>query len=123
MRCLAYKIYDRIKSTWLISRIFYDGIKYQHFGAISITGVMADCVHSSSDGDNTFDVNAQGVHPEKWHCELTPCQSKALHELAKMLKPGMRVKISGTSTYDPTHLGIPGHWEVHPVTNIVILGS
>jgi hypothetical protein len=123
LSCWRYRIYDAFKSTWIASKLFYNGGKFQHLGPIVVIGTVADCAHFSSDGDDTFDLTLPGL---RYHCELTVCQSKELHATVTALKPGQRVEVSGVHTHDPNHHILwkkfsGGHEEIHPVTEVKIL--
>lgn len=118
MFCFAYKAYDRFKRSWLASKVFFGGDKFQHFEEIYLEGVVADRDQHTTDGDNTFDLNVDGMN---WHCEVTPCSPCEVLKAARALKPGTKVKVTGNRTWDPTHLGTPGHWEIHPVKGIQVL--
>lgn len=124
LSCPRYKALDWFKQTWLASKLFYSGQRFQHFGPITITGTVEDCVHSATDGDCVFDL--LGDNGTAWHCELTPCQPPALHELARSLQIGSRATVSGTKTFDPPHhIGWKhfggGDNEIHPVVDILPL--
>ena len=119
MRCFLYRIYDRLKSTVVFSQLFYYGQKFQHFEPITCTGTVVLCEHGPQrDGDTNFDIMTEG---QRFHCEVTPCQSKDLRQLAQGLELGEMVKVSGVRTYDPDHhflwVKLPGGGaEIHPVT-------
>ena len=123
MRCLLYRAYDCWKQTWLASKLNYGGQRFQHFGSIVRDGFVCACEHHATDGDCCFDIRAGDGN---WHCEVTPCASPEIHELAGKLHLGMSVKITGTHTFDPAHHIGPksfrgGGAEIHPVTGIEIL--
>ena len=119
MRCFAYRLYDRLKSTWVFSQLFYYGKKFQHFDPIVCVGTVVESDHPETDGDSTFDILSDDG--QRFHCELTPCQSQDLRQMAQSLELGERVKVSGVRTYDPDHhflwVKLPGGGaEIHPVT-------
>lgn len=117
IRCFAYRLYDRAKDFWPIRQIFYGGATYQHYNYVATVGEVTAVQRGSVDGDWTFDIlTAQGPI----HCEITPCYPFPADRLAK-LAPGQTVWVGGTRTFDPTHLGDPAHWEIHPVQRLVIL--
>lgn len=124
LACLRYRCYDRAKQTWLAAKLFYYGQRYQHFGPITVTGTVVDCVHKNPDGDTCFDVIDLGG---RWHCEVTPCSDPELVGRVLGIKgTGARVVVRGTKTFDPNHhIGprkfVGGGNEVHPVLSIEVL--
>ena len=120
MRCLAYRAYDAFKQTWLASKLFFRGQRYQHFETITVDGQVDACWHNAGDGDRCFDLQSGG---NRWHCEVTPCASDSLKKLVATLHLGQRVRVTGTRTYDPPHHIGPakftgGKNEIHPITAI-----
>lgn len=114
-RCLAYRAYDLSKSSFPIRWLIFGGGKYQHFGGLAIEGTVVSISGGSLDGDWTF--NVQLSDGKQFHCEITPCFPIDVSNLAL----GDRVRVSGVSTFDPTHFDIPGHWEIHPVRSLDIV--
>ena len=122
LSCWRYKLYDWAKQTFPGRWLFYSGQRFQHFGPITVTGTVKDCVHSATDGDVCYDLLAEDG--TQFHCELTPCQSSDLHKTAMALKVGDKVQVSGTKTFDPPHRILwkkfnGGNLEIHPVESIV----
>ena len=121
LSCPRYKALDWFKRTWLASKLVYYGQRFQHFGPITATGTVQDCVHSATDGDVCFDL--LGDDKKDWHCELTPCQPASVHDAAMSLQIGSRAIVSGIKTFDPPHhiawkKFAGGGNEIHPVTDI-----
>lgn len=117
IRCGLYRAYDWSKDFPPIRLIFFRWRKYQHFNYVATTGKIVYIKGGTTDGDWTFDIQtAQGPI----HCEVTPCFRHDRSILPK-LAVGQTVWVAGTRTYDPTHLGTPGHWEIHPVESVRIL--
>lgn len=131
IQCLGNKIYDRFKQTWLASKLFFGGNRFTHFGTKTLEGFVSECEKKAFDGDTVFDLHipvSKACAPDgncyminALHCELTPCQSEALHREARALKIGDHVIVTGRFTFDPNHLGHPSHFEIHPVTDLRVL--
>lgn len=126
LKCLLYTVYDWSKSTWVISKLFYGGEKFTHFEDITVQGLVQSVQGGSTDGDWTFDVVVLGkqLSPPGWnqlHCEVTPCYPIPQSTLS-VLQKGTVVRVSGTRTYDPPHLGNTSHYEIHPVKSLEIIG-
>lgn len=125
LTCVASKAYDAFKQTWLASKLFYYGKRFQHLGEITLIGTVVDCPKKASDGDACFDLAVPGL-PTR-HCEATPCYP-AQQAIARSLKVGNRVRVQGTDTVDPNHHIGPheftgGGNEIHPVKDIQLLGG
>ena len=114
-RCLGYRAYDRAKSSFPVRWLIFGGAKYQHFRDFSAVGKVTHINGGSLDGDWTFDIET--LYGQPLHCEVTPCYPVEVANLSL----GDTVQVTGTSTFDPTHFDIPGHWEIHPVKSLTIL--
>ena len=116
LKCWAYRALERYRFSTLGAKLSYGGQRVQLKGQRTIIGTVIRAPQNEYDGDCTFDVLTE---TGTFHCELTPCQSLAMHVAARSLQVGWRVSIGGIERYDPAHLGGPARQEIHPVTRIV----
>lgn len=117
LRCFAYRLLELYRFSALGAKLSYGGQRVQLKGQRTIIGTVTRAPQNEYDGDCTFDVLTDDG--QRWHMELTPCQSLAMHVAARSLQVGWRVSIGGIERYDPAHLGGPARQEIHPVTRIV----
>ena len=117
LRCLGYKALEKVRFSAIGARLFYGGHRVELKGERTIHGNVLRRATPETDGDCTFDVLTDDG--QRFHCEITPCQSSALRAIARSLQVGWRVSVRGTERFDPAHFGGPGHQEIHPVTTIM----
>ena len=117
LRCLAYRLLEQYRFSALGAKLSYGGQRVTLKGERGILGTVIRSASPEVDGDCTFDVRTDDS--AVFHCEVTPCQSSAIREIARSLKVGWRVSVRGIERWDPPHLGSVGHQEIHPVTAIL----